>query len=194
MGLSASYYATTQPPGGRAQIAVEFEMAIDADILKTLIAQELEHVSDTRVVNYIRRLFIEPKAVLRNWDYGKPGEQYPCWTVLRDDDSNTGICYCETGFGPRSPWGLVWLGSDSDKHMSIGMDCGWFGTFMDAYFNSFASTELPIWQVFKTPSSGVREPITDEDFWNATWERIAECRKADPASRYECGHAIIHGR
>ena len=51
---------------------------LDADILKTLIAQELEHVSDARVVNHIRRSLVEPNAVLRDWDYGKPGEQYPC--------------------------------------------------------------------------------------------------------------------
>jgi hypothetical protein len=62
-------------------------MAIDADALKTLIVRELEHLSDVRVLTHIRGLLVEPKIVLRDWAYGKPGEQYPCWTVLRDDDA-----------------------------------------------------------------------------------------------------------
>jgi hypothetical protein len=165
-------------------------MAIDAGTLKATIEHELERLSDARVAAQIRSLLVEPKAVLRNWDYGKPGEQYPCWAVLSDGDSKTGIVYCESGFGPRNPWGLVWLGSDEDEHMSMGMDSGWFPAFLDAYFDSFAATQLPIWRVFKTGPSGVRQPITEESSWQATWERIAEYRNADPASRYDCGHSI----
>ena len=116
------------------------------------------------------------------------------WAILNDSNSNTGIAYCESGFGPRAPWGLVWLGDSEDKRMSMGMDSGWFSTFLDAYFESFAATELPIWRVFKTGSSGTREPVTDENFWEPTWERVTECRKADPASRYDCGHSITYSR
>ena len=54
------------------------------------------------------------------WEYGKPGEQYPCWTVLKHDGSETGICYCDFGFGWRSHWGLVWLGDEQKG--SMGMD------------------------------------------------------------------------
>jgi hypothetical protein len=165
-------------------------MPIDAPTLKTLIDRELERLSDARVEQHIRRLLVDPKAVLRNWDYGKPGEQYPCWAVLNDSASNTGIAYCEDGFGPKNPWGLVWLGNDNEKHMSIGMDSGWFSTFLDAYFNSFAATELPIWRVFRTDSSGVRDAITGEATWQATWARVTECREADPALRYDCDHSI----
>lgn len=164
-------------------------MPIDAGILKAMIDRELERLSDARVKGHIRRLLVDPRPVLRNWDYGKPGEQYPCWAVLNDSGSNTGIAYCESGFGPRSPWGLVWLGNDDAKHLSMGMDAGWFSTFLEAYFDSFAATELPIWRVFRTDSSGVRDAITEEGTWEATWTRVAECRKADPASRYDCGHS-----
>jgi len=83
----------------------------------------------------------------REWDYGVPGQTYPCWSVLNHIESNTGIAFCEFGFGPRSPWGLVML--SGAEHMSLGMDAGWFETFLEAYFDSRAITDLPIWRVFK---------------------------------------------
>jgi hypothetical protein len=174
------------------QIAVELEMPIDAGTLKELIDDELAHLLDARICIHIKGLLVEPKITLRKWDYGKPGEQYPCWAVLNDDNSKTGIAYCETGFGPKNPWGLVWLRSDKDEHMSMGMDCSWYPKFLDAYFESFAAAELPIWRVFKSRSSGVREPITDENSWEATWECMTEFRKADPTSCYTCDHAITY--
>lgn len=161
-------------------------MAINAQILKSLIQSELSQVSDQRILARIRELLVEPEIVLRNWDYGKPGQKYPCWTVLKDDTSETGTCYCEFGFGPRCRWGLVWL---DDEHMS--MDCDWFPSFLDAFFDSFASTDLPIWRVFKKDSSGVRQAITDESSWDETWKRVYEVRESDPNSRYDCDHNIV---
>jgi len=169
-------------------------MPINADTLKSLVERELERLSDVRVTTHIRGLLVEPKPVLRDWDYGKPGEQYLCWAVLNDSHSTTGIAYCESGFGPRAPWGLVWLGNDEHKHMSMGDDSGWFPSLLYAYFESSAAAELSIWRVFKTDSSGAREPITGEDSWEKTWIQIAECRKADPASRYNCDHSIAYKR
>jgi len=165
-------------------------MPIDADALKTLIEQELEHLSDARVIAHVRSLLVEPKVVLRSWDYGTPGQQYPCWDVLHHDETNTAIAYCESGFGPRCPWGLLWMESEERRYMSMGMDSGWFPTFLEAFLESFAAAALPIWRVFQIDSSGVRKPITGEDAWWAAWERVAECRKADPASLYDCGHSI----
>ena len=169
-------------------------MPIDVDVLKRLIDSELEHLLDARVKAHIQGLLVEPIVVLRNWDYGKPGEQYPCWAILNDNNSNTGIVYCESGFGPRAPWGLVRLGDSEDTHMSMGDDSGWYPTFLDAYFESFAATELSIWRVFRTGSSGTREPVTDENSWESTWERVKKYRTADPASRYDCSHSITYGR
>jgi hypothetical protein len=100
-------------------------MAIDPGTLKSLIERELESLLDARVLAHIRELLAEPEVVFRAWDYGKPGEKYPCWTVLKHAPSETGIAYCEYGFGPRCPWGLVWLEA-SEKRGSIGMDSGWY--------------------------------------------------------------------
>ncbi len=130
--------------------------------------------------------------MLRDWDYGVEGEQYVCWDVLEHHASGTGIAYCESGFGPRSPWGLVWL--EHSKNMSIGMDSGWFTTFLQAYFESAAAADLPIWRVFKTDLSGVRFPMTSEGSWEETWKQVMEHRKEDPASCYDCNTSIVYER
>jgi hypothetical protein len=168
-------------------------MSVDAETLKGLIDRELKPLSDARVLSHIRGLLVEPEIVYRNWDYGKPGEKYPCWGVLEHTASNTGVAYCEYGFGPRCPWGLVSLLQD-EKQGSMGMDSGWFSSFLDAYFESFAPADLPIWRVFKLGPSWPGEAMTGEDTWDASWERVEEFRKADPASRYSTGHGICYER
>jgi hypothetical protein len=168
-------------------------MAVDPATLKSLIERELEHLSDARVIEHMRDLLIEPEVVFRAWDYGKPGEQYPCWTVLRHAALKTGIAYCEYGFGPRCPWGLVGLDED-EQRSSIGMDSGWYTSLLDAYFESLAATELPIWRVFKETSSWPGKPVTEEGSWEATWERTEEYRKEDPASRYGVYHSVTYLR
>lgn len=164
-------------------------MAIDANTIKMSVDRELDQVSDVRILSHVRALRVEPKEVLRKWDYGRPEEKYICWSVLEHYKSNTSIAHCENGFGPKCPWGLVCL-KGSDQEMSMGMDSGWFPTFLEAYFESFASADLPIWRVIKTDTSGSRHPITRENTWEETWERISELRKADPKSRYDCDHII----
>lgn len=167
-------------------------MPIDAEALKLLVDRELECLSDARVLAHIRSLLAIQNPVLRNWDYGERGERHSCWPVLDDPGSNSSITYCESGFGPRNPWGLVWLGGD--KPMSMGMDCNWYPTFLDAYFESLAATALPIWRVFEVKSSGVRAPVTDESSWDVAWERVAAFRKHDLLLRYACGHSVCYGR
>ena len=135
-------------------------MQIDADTLKGLIGQELKNLLDVRVTAHIQLCWLSP-AELRDWDYGEPGEQYPCWITLADNGSNIAIAYCESGFGPRNPWGLLWL--ESREYVSMGMDSAWHSTFLDAYFNSLAATKLPIWRVFKKEATGVWEPVSHED-------------------------------
>jgi hypothetical protein len=121
-------------------------MMVDAESLKLLIEAELARVYDARVVSHIRAMLREPHAIMRSWDYGPPGQQYLCWMVLNDTITGAEVGYCEDGFGPECPWGLVSSGEDK----SMGMDSGWFPDFIDAYFDSFACTTLPIWRVFRT--------------------------------------------
>ena len=163
-------------------------MSITAAILKQIIAEELETITDERVRAHIRSLLVEPAPILRDWDCGEPGEQYTCWAVLNHERSNTGIAYCEEGFGLKSPWGLV--GLTKERGLSMGMDSGWFRTFMEAYFDSFAATDLSIWRVFKTNLGLSPVPISPELAWDKAWEQIMELRASDPETRYDCGHSI----
>ncbi|MEQ1708535.1 MAG: hypothetical protein ABL864_09430 [Terricaulis sp.] len=166
-------------------------MAVDAVILKRLLEAELAKLSDARVDSYVRGLLVEPTPTPRDWDYGRPGQQYVCWTVLEHPPSNNSIAYCIDGFGPRSPWGLLFL---TGEYTSMGMDSQWYPTFLQTFFESKAASYLPIWRVFKTDASGAREAISDESTWDETWGAVMAYRKADPAVRYDCDTSIPHER
>jgi hypothetical protein len=104
-------------------------MGVTATSLTALIESELSALKDLRVIDHIRNLLIAPHPQMRPWDYGTPGESYPCWLVLADTSPNAGIAYCESGFGPSTPWGLI---SVRGENVSMGMDSGWFKYFLDA--------------------------------------------------------------
>jgi hypothetical protein len=169
-------------------------MTVDARQLTALIESELAKLSDDRVVAHIRAHLVEPTMVMRRWNYGPPDQRYACWTVLRHSSSNTGIAYCESGFGPRSPWGLVFLEGD-EEHTSMGADCSWYTTFLQTFFDSGPATELPIWRAFKTDSEyRQREPLSDEGDWDETWAKVMALRESDPAGQYFCWTSVEYER
>src|SRR5215472_3843808 len=98
-------------------------MALSASDVLALVEAQLSRVTDPKAVALIRSLLVPPRCEYRPWDYGAPGEKYPCWIVAEHTPSGTGIAYCERGFGPRCPWGLLWI---SGEHLSMGMDCSWY--------------------------------------------------------------------
>lgn len=164
-------------------------MPIDAPNLRMLIETELARLDDDRIAFHVRSLLVEPAEVVRGWDYGEPGEKFVTWTVLSDQArSNTGIAYCKNGFGPRSPWGLVYLGDDGAEPASIGMDSQWFTTFLEAYLSSLAATELPIWRVYSTDYVTLGRPLTHELSWEEAWARCNQLRESDPGSNYIVCH------
>jgi hypothetical protein len=99
-----------------------------------LFEKEVARITQSDLLQLIRRLRVPTRCEERPWDYGKEDEAYPCWIVLDHPESNTCIAYCEQGFGPRCPWGLLWI----TKHLNIGMDSGWFVTLEDAVRESMA--------------------------------------------------------
>jgi hypothetical protein len=80
---------------------------------------------------------VAPHYHQRDWDYGQQGERYPCWTVAEHPASKTAIVFSDYGFGPRMPWGLVWM-----TDTWFGMDSGWFETLEAAFRDSFAWDEV----------------------------------------------------
>jgi hypothetical protein len=111
---------------------------INATGVAKLVEKELTRINNAKLLIRIRDLLVAPYPVERGWDYGAPDEHYICWTVLEDPESNVAIAYCERGFGPKCPWGIVFL---SGPHMSIGMDSGWFTTLESAFCDSMAWDE-----------------------------------------------------
>ena len=102
---------------------------LTVDAVSSLVRKELDQITDPALLSRIRELLVTPYPIERDWDYGTVGERFTCWTVLEHSPSNTAIAYCEKGFGPSDPWGLVFLSGD---HMGIGMDSGWFSTLESA--------------------------------------------------------------
>lgn len=103
-----------------------------------LVRAELIRIADSNVRDAISRLLVTPRCEDRGWDYGPSLSTYPCWIVLEHRASGTAIAYCEHGFGPRCPWGLIWLDGGS-----MGMDSAWFKSLEDAFHESWASEDRP---------------------------------------------------
>lgn len=158
------------------------------DILPTTlsdrVAAELASITDDQVRHFIEGLLLPvPEAHLRDWNYGDDGQQFLCWTVLGHARSKTEICFCNEGFGPTMPWGLVNGVDEPDP--SIGMDSGWFFTFLEAFFGSIAATELPIWHVFKGfPGETGYGAVTDRGEWNFRWNQVRSLRQENPDDYY----------
>jgi hypothetical protein len=104
-------------------------MATDTPHVKSLVAGELALIADPTRRTALHAVLREPVMEMRDWDYGPPGGQFPCWIVTVASERGVVIGYCEQGFGPRCPWGLLW----TDAQTSMGMDCGWFSSLADAF-------------------------------------------------------------
>jgi len=112
-------------------------MALTASQVSALVETEFARIHSPQTSALIRSLLVPPRCELRAWDYGAPGTEYPCWIVAEHAPSGTAFAYCEEGFGPSHPWGLLCSG----EHLSMGMDCGWHHSLEDAVRESFAWPE-----------------------------------------------------
>lgn len=168
-------------------------VTVTAEKLERLIYEALSLVSEPRVVEHIRTLLIEPTMRMRRWDYGEPDTYYECWDVL-EESGGLGIAYSERGFGPACPWGLVRV-TGTDGELSIGMDCAWYPSFMEAYFESAAS-EVPIWRVFKQHQGQdyPGTPIGPESDWDTTWKVVNRLRQLNDGARYNHHHSIWYSQ
>jgi len=116
-------------------ISKVYSASLNSEIVQELVEKDISQIEDKRVLANIRKLIVAPKCEMRPWDYGPVGQEFPCWIVLVHPPSNTSIAYCREGFGPYSPWGLLFSAGD---HMSIGMDSAWFSRLEDAFWESKA--------------------------------------------------------
>lgn len=108
-----------------------------ANEIQRLVEAQLVHIKDVRVRDALQSILVSPTCHQRDWDYGQEGERYPCWTVAEHLTSETAIVFSDYGFGPRMPWGLVWI-----RDTWFGMDSGWFETLEEAFRDSKAWEEV----------------------------------------------------
>jgi hypothetical protein len=109
-------------------------MAQSGADIEALLAAEIGRIRQPELLALISSLKVPVRMEERVWDYGHPGQTFPCWIVLEHPPSDTAIAYCSYGLGPRCPWGLLFLSA----HPNMGMDSGWFETLEDAVRDSMA--------------------------------------------------------
>ena len=108
---------------------------INKEMIQAKVAAELSRIVDTMVLGAMKPLLVPPRLEMREWDYGEPGQEFPCWIILDHIPTNTCIAYSEHGFGPLIPWGLLFI---TGRYLSMGMDSGWFLNLEDAFRGSMA--------------------------------------------------------
>ena len=101
--------------------------------LEKLIEEEINKISQEELVSTIQDHKVAIRVENREWDYSNTYKEYPCYIVLEDKKSNTAIAYCENGFGPAYPWGLLFI---EGEYMSMGMDANWFCSLEEAVRDS----------------------------------------------------------
>lgn len=117
-------------------------MSASAANISALIAREMSVLTNGPVKEALRNGLVDPRPVKLNWNYGHPGQQFDGWIVFDHEAiSDTAIVYCDEGFGPKSPWGLI-IATPEEGVRWMGMDSGWFRSFMDAFWDSHAATPL----------------------------------------------------
>lgn len=71
------------------------------------------------------------------------------------------------------------------------MDCSWHTTFLQAFFEPPAVSELPIWRIFKMDASTNKvQAISADGEWDAAWAEIMSLRELDTANQYDCRISI----
>ena len=104
-----------------------------ADV-EALLDTELARITQPDLAMRVRELLVPIRCEQVGWDYGAPGQTYPCWIVAYDPETNLAFAYSEHGFGPSYPWGMFWQGPDQ----SMGMDNGWYLSLEDVFRESVA--------------------------------------------------------
>jgi hypothetical protein len=92
----------------------------DETKIRDLLEAELVKIADPARRAALTAVLVPPRRLVLKWGYGAPGERYECWLVGLSPNGKERLVYCEHGFGPSDPWGLV--GTEEDW---TGMDCQW---------------------------------------------------------------------
>ena len=78
-------------------------MAVSPETVSRLLSDQVALIAQPDLRAFYEAHAVTPSVELRDWDYGESGQTYPCWLVWRNNGANSGIAYCEHGFGPGNP-------------------------------------------------------------------------------------------
>ena len=126
------------------------------DYFKKVVQSQINMIKDPIVKEGLQSILVEPTNHLRHWDYSGTNETFECWTVAVDNNSDTSLIYCEKGFGPKCPWGLV-----ATSFSYFGMDSGWYSNLEECYLESYHAGDLKIWNIEKRIDSSTKELIAE---------------------------------
>ncbi len=99
--------------------------------IQQLVDTQLASITEPGRRDALSALLVVPECQSRSWDYGAEDERYSCWLVARISEFEIGIVYCERGFGPGNPWGIVSLRDDA-----MGPDGAWHESLDQAFRNT----------------------------------------------------------
>ena len=99
--------------------------------IAAVVAAELALVSDSALASAIRGFLVEPRLEMRTWDWSREPVALPTWVIAESSRYDYGIVYSERGFGPESPWGLVFSSADN-----FGADYCWYSSLQLAFEES----------------------------------------------------------
>ena len=101
---------------------------MDVSRVSEIVSLEIGAIFQRDLIDAIVPYLTRPRLEQREWNYTKESISHPCWVVLEHHRSNTCIAYCEHGFGPGYPWGLL---SISGQDTTMGMDDRWYSNLED---------------------------------------------------------------
>jgi len=98
--------------------------------LKNLVTSQLSQIKNEERRNCISAILVEPFTEPREWDYSE-NTKHLCWVIAKPDEHSY-FAYCEGGFGPSAPWGIISI----DSSGSIGPDSCWYQFLEDLYIDA----------------------------------------------------------
>jgi len=140
----------------------------DAHDIPRLVAEQLALVRRPERRRALESLLVEPREEWREWDYGEPGEGFAYWVVGEALEQGIVLAYCEHGFGPQFPWGILFVdapGQVSPEPHTLGMDAQWNWYLEEAFVRA------GLW-------AGARDP--DELWMLSPKERFGTLPRAEP--------------
>lgn len=103
-------------------------MKLDSELIQNLVEEQISGIKDNDRQSALRAIIVDPYVELREWDYAE-NTKYQCWIIAKPKNDDHVFAYCNEGFGPNTPWGII----KKDSNGSMGPDACWH-TFLEDLF------------------------------------------------------------